>query len=120
MYIVKKYIIPALILSIMILMYNDEPNVQLNRSVLVDVVNEAEGVGDLLGTRVFDELEKCDLIVMKTSDFAFRTRFTTGIFAIVLLLYLGEFISFGNRFNRIEEKVDGIEYWLTLGGSDEE
>ncbi len=121
MYMIKRYFIPAMILCVMVLMYLDEPNVALNEPVIIDIMENAVGVGDLLGERVFKELESSNLVVMKTSDFAYRARYTTGVFAILLLLWFGEFISFGNRFDRIEEKVDGIEYWLTTtGGSDEE
>jgi hypothetical protein len=86
-----KFIVPYLLIVLMALCLGfDKPNYHITieeQSILVDVIENADGVGYELANRAVEELIISDLVYFKNTDYNFQARRYIYILVIVLNIF---------------------------------
>ena len=102
-----KTFLPILIVMALAFMINRNTiDSSLNRSLLEDSFNNAKGVSDVLQSRVFNELESSQLVVMRSkAEQYYREQFFLYSSMFIVLAYV--MLDYYNRLRRL--LVDGFD-----------
>ena len=80
----KLYFPFTLIVIVCILLFVDMPSTALNKYVLINTFDNADGVGIYRAELIYKELQASDLVIMRTSDINYNKRKCAGLISIML------------------------------------
>ena len=75
---------------------------QKSKAVLIDTIDNADGIGIILATRAVDSLVDSELIVMKQTDINFEIR--RGFYIMVIVGNVFYFLRREIKINRVLEE----------------
>lgn len=100
--------LPYFLIVLMIIFWAvDKPDYsidQKSKAVLIDTIENADGIGNILATRAVDSLVDSELIVMKQTDINFEIR--RGFYIMVII---GNVFYFLRREIKINRNVTSAE-----------